>query len=359
MRTFSCRVCGREANYVDTLLVGNYQLTNKPVKCYRQNTDIFACSFCEHVMIDDIKPDDFYQERLSWDFINTNYISNFRVCQIIQLNKLAEKKDFFLEVGCGTGGCLEIASKYFKEVIGVEPSNKHIEILESKNIPYIHGYFSKNQISKSCDAFLSLHVFEHLSNPTEVLKEIFDVCNDGAVGLIEVPDGQKVQSRKNISYILAAHVSYFSPLSLAFMARSAGFQVLSINTTKFGSLELYLKKVEIDAKLNFSNQVVVIEKTLGELRSLYKHISAWGAGAKMMFLLPMLEEIGLEYLFDNDPMKIGNYIYGCKTVISKPSIEAVAASEAILLFGTQYDDDIAKELQNKYNFTGHIVELNF
>jgi len=343
---------------VETLPVGAAKYVAIPITVAQFNADIFLCASCGHMMTNITLMDNYYDDFVMPRFVSTNYLIEERIRQIIDLRKYSDGGGFFLEIGCGDGGVLEIAKEHFSTVIGVEPSSASVEILRNKGLPYIHDYFSaKVMNSRKYDAFLSIQVFDHLPNPTEVLKEIYSVCNNNAVGLIEVPDGQIIQQQMKISYLVADHLNYFTPSSLAVMARSVGFQVIHISQTKFGNLEMLLRKVAIGK--SFNNQFHIIKEQLDKINNRYLHISAWGAGVKMVFLLPMLEKIGIDYLFDNDPVKQGRYIYGCQTKIQKPDKDKIQSSDVILLFGTKYDVDIINDLKKTYQFSGDIITLDY
>ena len=359
MDYIDCYVCASRAEYTDSLPIGSARFTNEPICVDRKNADIFICSVCGHMMISNVLHDDYYSEAIFTDFATTNYLNEDRKRQIDFLGTNALYNGLFLEIGCGDGSGLELASGYFENIFGVEPSTKYSAMLVEKKIPHINGYFNKNMLSNMrCDAFMSMHVFEHLQNPTEVLKDIFDVCVDGAIGVIEVPDGQVVQCDKKILYIIAEHMNYYTPTSIAFLAYLTGFRVLSISSTKYGNLEIVLRK-PVRNDYSYKEQLISLREELDKIKSRYSTISAWGAGAKMVSLIPILEGIKLTYLFDNDMQKHGRYILGSKKEIVKPSKDKVQSSDVILLFGTQYDNEVKNELRYVYNFKGDIVTLDY
>jgi len=102
----------------------------------------------------------------------------------IPLNKNSQ----ILEVGCGTGGNLEILSKFGK-VIGLDNSKDAIEFSRKKGFEncILGEAENVNYPDESFDLIAALDLLEHIDNEQKVLKEFYRVLKKGGYFLITVP----------------------------------------------------------------------------------------------------------------------------------------------------------------------------
>jgi SAM-dependent methyltransferase len=319
--------------------------------------DIFFCHCCRHMQIPYILTPDYYDDYYYDSSFREKYFLIDRTRQINTLASLAPKDGLLIDIGCGTGKNLEIAREKFDNILGIEPSARKIEQLKKRGIPYIDGYFTREMMKdKRCSSFISTHVIDHIEHPLTILQDIFSVCYDGAVGIIEVTNGQLCWEGKDFPSIIAEHVNYFSPLSLSKLAYQAGFIVEGCNVILEGkNLEVLLRKPV--PKDSFTNKRMCLIQKISEFPP-DKIISIWGAGAKIFTYLRILERfLNIHSLYDSDPAKHGQYIPGCKTSISKPTFEDIQKNEIILLTNTNYDAEIVRILRETYCYKGDIDTL--
>ncbi|MFW9899596.1 MAG: class I SAM-dependent methyltransferase, partial [Candidatus Thorarchaeota archaeon] len=102
-----------------------------------------------------------------------------------------------------------------------------------KGVYYIGNNLKNLSIKDKFDIILMLHTLEHVHNPREILKDIYNHLNENGIIVIQVPLGcmREWKSLKN-PYV---HVNFFSEQSLYNCVRLAGLKVLHIKTeiTKF------------------------------------------------------------------------------------------------------------------------------
>jgi ubiquinone/menaquinone biosynthesis C-methylase UbiE len=98
-------------------------------------------------------------------------------------------EDIVLDAGCGVGYDTERTSKYVKESIGVDISQKMIDeartlhknsnakffVNDLRNLNFEDNYFTKCRIDR---------VLQHISNPKEVIKELIRVLNQNGKILV-------------------------------------------------------------------------------------------------------------------------------------------------------------------------------
>jgi SAM-dependent methyltransferase len=264
----------------------------------------------------------------------------------------------FIDVGCGDGSFLAHAAALFDEVIGVEPSRPYFELSKKRGLNVINEYLTEElSFAHQFDAFASRQVFEHLTQPTRILSILSTLVKEEAVGLIEVPNAQKMLGENRYFDLFSDHINYFTPSSLCHLAGTTGFDVISIRECfNRDYLEMYIRKkrksVSLEAKRE-SDFIFLKNAVAG-----YHRISAWGAGSKAQAIMTALGgDLGLAYLFDTDVSKHGKYVINSMARITSPTREKVRDNDLIIIFGVSYQDEIISLLINEYGYSGDILCL--
>lgn len=86
-----------------------------------------------------------------------------------------------LDVGCGNGAFLVIASEMGWEVLGVDPDLVGVELCVRKGMPAIHGTLSDllPQHASQFDAITMSHSIEHLDDMPSELRKVFQLLKPG------------------------------------------------------------------------------------------------------------------------------------------------------------------------------------
>ena len=91
----------------------------------------------------------------------------------------------WLDVGTGAGGVLDLLAPFADRVVAVEPQQRSLESLKKEN------YEVYSDISEvpydDLDIITLFHVFEHLTDPLDLLKVAYDKLKVGGKIIIEVP----------------------------------------------------------------------------------------------------------------------------------------------------------------------------
>ncbi len=150
--------------------------------------------------------------------IRMNYAVKY-LDDIINLNNLNSILDF----GCSEGSFFEslINYGYNGQLLGVEPNKNFVEFINSSR--NIHIFSNINEVNKSFDLVVFIHVFEHLLNPNFILSKLLVNLNKGGLIYIDVPDADEYE---NLSSLHIAHVYHFTLNTLKAMVEKAGFTVL-------------------------------------------------------------------------------------------------------------------------------------
>lgn len=115
------------------------------------------------------------------------------------LDKGIVKDSTFLDIGCDYGYAVDLATKYFKRSVGIEPNPSNTEFVTTGEIFNLNvdNFISECMFSKEMEigtkhnpplcVFIN-HVLEHLVNPITILKEL-SALNTHSL-FIAVPDGR-------------------------------------------------------------------------------------------------------------------------------------------------------------------------
>jgi len=266
----------------------------------------------------------------------------------------------FLDVGCGVGIHLQIASRYFENVIGVEPS-ENAEIARSKGFRVCRAFLSSNaDLGISAGAFGCFQVLEHIIQPVQFLETVSKYLTPHAVGCVNVPDGERIFRRGTYSSVFSEHVNYFSTSSLIRTLSRAGFEILDLERdTETCEIDAYVQKVQP----NESGRMPMNTKYKHDMERVRdqlwnsSRIGLWGAGQKALYFVEMLKDLPIECLFDSDAIKHGRYIDGFETPIEAPSLLRIQSCDAIVITATTYATSISQLLLSKFNYSGKVVAL--
>ena len=134
-----------------------------------------------------------------------------------------------LDYGCGTGRYSKRLT-YTRIVYGVEPVESAFKVAQN------NGLFRWN--GEKVNAVICVEVFEHLVNPEENIKEIYNALNPGGYLFLTVPNAAWWKHRVNLlrgklSYVENdgyntannPHIRMWTPRTMKAFLRSNGFEI--------------------------------------------------------------------------------------------------------------------------------------
>ncbi len=122
-----------------------------------------------------------------WWYVGRRAILESFLKTIVQSPKSKVQSPKILDVGCGTGGNLEMLEK-FGVAEGVDVSDEALEFCKSKGLTVHKGLAERLPFAdKSFDVVTALDVVEHLDDDVAGLKEMNRVLKTGGKTLIFVP----------------------------------------------------------------------------------------------------------------------------------------------------------------------------
>lgn len=142
---------------------------------------------------------------------------------------LLERDGAVLDVGAGGGELVALLSRLGYDAVGVEPDESYSQAARAiLGAPVRTGFVEDLAFPDGAfHAVLMYHVLEHMDRPVAMLARLRQWVAAAGFLLVEVPN---IESRAEapITRFHVAHLSYFSPETLAAVGRAAGYDVESI-----------------------------------------------------------------------------------------------------------------------------------
>lgn len=326
-------------------------------KQLKKDMVLFRCPNCTHVETSFELPDDFYnsydEECGAAQYSGT---LDFTGKKLKRLQSYADSTTGFLDIGCGVGHALSIAEGLFTYCLGVEPAKNTCSIAEAKGLHVINAYFTKDlALQQSVSAFTAFQLFEHLEDPYSVLDYAFEILEPGGVGLINIPNGQRILAEGLYHQLTFEHINYFTAYSVCDMAKRAGFEIIELeNIPETIEYDLYIRKPK--THVSFYERKSAQKERLAQLLSPYQSVTVWGAGAKSAKYTELLPDRSMvAHLVDSSPGKIGGFVSGIPVPVEQVTAEIIQNSPVILIFASSYNTEIIQRLRKDENYRGEII----
>lgn len=262
-----------------------------------------------------------------------------------------------VEIGCGDGSFLNHCSKHFEKVVGIEPSKAFGDEARKKGFKVVRGYVSSEKplIKRKFHAFASRQVFEHLKDPMDVLIGIKYMLKEGAVGLIEVPNGYRALRNGRFYEFFPDHTQYYSVNRLVELASKAGFNVMSCNESFGGDyLELWVRW-EPNCTKHLTKMAQVQSKVSKQVKKFLEKeedVAIFGAGAKTLAILSTIDSRVVNRVgcvIDDDPHKWNKYIPNTAVpVVGSIDVRATFQPKNVLILALSYIDEISAKVKKLY-----------
>jgi 2-polyprenyl-3-methyl-5-hydroxy-6-metoxy-1,4-benzoquinol methylase len=161
-----------------------------------------------------------------------NYIFELKA-----IKKLKPEGSRLLDIGSNMGFYLRIAKQMGFNAEGVEPSPSLATLAEKQwNIKIHNGFLEDvNLPEKHYDVISLIDVFEHVTNPSELLISAGKILKDDGIIVIKVPNGDYNLSKQKLAKLMGKsgmdiwdcreHVAHYTYATFRKMAEKSGFKI--------------------------------------------------------------------------------------------------------------------------------------
>lgn len=136
-----------------------------------------------------------------------------------------------LDIGCGYGFFLQMATERNWTASGIDLSEKATSYAKSKGLDASNtNLFEKNYRDEEFNVITMFYVLEHLPNPTKYLQEVYRILKPHGLLLIRVPHTTPIAKMlktfniPNKLYDAPSHLSDFSPRTIKQLLKKVKFK---------------------------------------------------------------------------------------------------------------------------------------
>jgi predicted SAM-dependent methyltransferase len=234
---YSCPVCNSDQTH--------FALKVKDHSVSHEYFDIFECPQCGLRFTSEVPP----EEKIGRYYQSENYIShsntregivnslyhtvrNHTLSTKFHLIKKATglKKGFHLDIGAGTGAFVQFVNAHGWESEGIEPDEKARErALTHHATRLFPAERFEAIVPETQDAITMWHVLEHVHGLYPYLQRIKNILKPQGLVFIAVPNYTSYDAVKYgenwAAYDVPRHFYHFSPASMQWLLKAAGFEL--------------------------------------------------------------------------------------------------------------------------------------
>lgn len=325
-----CPVCSSEDSFKKLIDFGEVPISDQYFKSPEKKPDKTFLSFeycnnCEFIRQKEFLPYDYKR-----DIRKTGH-SLMSYCHDIA-DYLKEAGDGpIVDIGCNDGTFLDLLSKKgLRKLLGIEPSINCADLCKSKGYKIENSYFNIKEAQGmrkkygEASAIIYRHVLEHVESPFDFLLAAKELLRENGKLIIELPDSNNLLEGLNVHELLDQHISYFTPKNLEFIVGRAGFRLENISVQPYMGTDAILLfasnnkvagikdfKFFPDRCKDFSSKWETLsEKIREKIELLTPPLIGLGASHPQSRFL-IFSGVGkyVHRLLDDDPLKIGKYIF--------------------------------------------------
>lgn len=137
-----------------------------------------------------------------------------------------------LDIGCGTGELIHVATQLGYHSEGLEYSPAVAKYVREKYQAEVHsGDVVSAKLDRKYDVVVMNHVLEHTTDPVSALQNVAKMLNTDGVLQVAVPNIDCYESRfRGWTAYEPYHLWYFSPATLNSIMEKAGYKAIHIKT---------------------------------------------------------------------------------------------------------------------------------
>lgn len=270
-----------------------------------------------------------------------------------------------LEIGGASDKLLKNFDNY-DEWILLDPNSK---TYNSNKISNITKFFDKDFIiNKEIKTIINSHLIEHLYNPCESIKTMYNILDDEGELFISVPNMESYAlSNAPFLGIHFEHTYFLNEANLLYIFNLNNFKVINKQYFKNHSIFYHLKKYNFNLLYNidfikqynisflelFNKNLEYYNKLVIKINSAIenkKNIFLFGCHTNTQFLIYFNLNIkNIKCILDNDNSKHNKYFYGSSLLCKAPKIIENIEKPIVICYIGIYSDEVKSQLKDINN----------
>jgi hypothetical protein len=272
-----------------------------------------------------------------------------------------------VDIGSGRGHFLEeICALGQNTGVGLDPSAEPGPGT-TEHVTFIRDTFSERNLDLRADLYVCRHVVDILGDPVGfvgLIGSALDRGNDGAVAYIEVPNAMATFGGLVIWNLVYEHRSWFTAESLAYLFAASGFEVLAVApcwhdeylglevrrpSNPPASIPVSAADSGVEAALaRFASLFEQVRTDwaarLDALRGAHQHAVVWGAGARGISFVSLLDtSLVVPYLVDVNPKRQGLYLPRTAHRVEPPEHLLAEPPDLVVISNPTYAGEIREQ----------------
>lgn len=276
-----------------------------------------------------------------------------------------------LEIGCGKGEFIAMLCELGDNIgYGFDPAfvpERNPDKLHK--VEFIRDFYSEKYSKYKADFVCCKMTLEHIPDTLEFMRVVRAAIGENLDTIIffQIPEAGRVLKDLGFWDIYYEHCSYFSPVSLEYLFRRAGFKVLDI-ATEYDDQYLMIEAkpgvmAESDEEIDINIQEIKgffemfksnIDDLLNRWKTLIqskvengKKLVIWGGGSKAVAFMTTLNiDQEIRYIVDINPYKHNHYLPGTGHEVVSPNFLIDYQPDVVLLMNPIYEKEVKNDLNN-------------
>ena len=371
--------------------VGEFPTEDELDRQTRWNLKLMFCDKCKLVQTDSIiNPEVAFKD---YKYLSSVSLSEYfkEVADILDERYDVRDKDI-LEIGCNDGVLLEPLCELGAIAVGIDPSEKPIEVAKQKGLNVHKGYFSYEThklFENKFDLVLANNSFAHIIDIHDVVKGVNHVLKLDGDFIFEVHYLKNLIVENQWDNIYHEHIYYYSLTALNNIFKQYDMTIIdyelipihsgsirvTVSNSKQETPQKVLDKMDLESiticNLQYLNQyardvkehISDFNKVFDELQTqhigkkilprVFNKIVGYGASGRASIFCSMvgLDVDDIKFVVDESPQRCGRYLSGTKIPIVDLEHLENSDTTVILIFAWNYSKmiiDKTKHLNCKY-----------
>ena len=395
-----CRLCGgadleQFLNFSKVPLGNNYQHSFSLAKSAETYPlGVQCCKNCFHIQLThSIFPSILYATNYTYlSGVGESFVKHLELYSAWVVKRVGLRQgSLIVDIGSIDGSCLSFFKEKGFRVCGVDPASLPAKIANKKGVETINDFFSRNVLENIISVHgqpslvTSHNVLAHVEDIQLTLHLIYELLERDGWFCMEVGYFGAVKNKNLFDTIYHEHLDYHHASPLIRYLTSIGFFIhqVEFNEIQGGSIRLLAQKAKesgqsqqvldiVEAekqKSTFKLETLLhwqsdIEKKMSVLGKIVKNavseglsIVGYGAPTKATLLLKLsgLSANQLDYVVEDNELKVGRFLPGTALEIKHSSCLETARPDIIIVFAWNFYDDIIKKLQRNLSYEPEII----